>query len=216
MRRSGVRFGLACVAGIGLAMPASGGELFRQIDENGVLRVTQTPTGRGFERFELVGRLNRAAPGPMPAVSTPRTASRSTPRERRVGSGSYDAMIRSVARTAGLPPGLVKAVIATESNFDPGAVSNRGALGLMQLMPATAEMLGVEDPMHAEANLLGGVRYLKDLLDRYGSVSNALAAYNAGPGAVDRYGGIPPFPETRQYVERVLAYYRHYHAQFAP
>jgi soluble lytic murein transglycosylase-like protein len=212
--RIAVLSGLALLVGIGVAAPASGGELFRQLDKNGVLHVTQAPTRGGFERFELVGRLNRATPGPAqrsiaPGNAAPRAA-------RRGGNGSYDALIQSVARSAGLPPGLVKAVIATESNFDAAAVSNKGALGLMQLMPGTAEMLGVEDPMHAEANVLGGVRYLKELLDRYGSVSYALAAYNAGPGMVDRYGGIPPFPETRQYVERVLAYYRHYHAQFAP
>lgn len=203
-------YALVFAAGAGLVEPAIAGELFRHVDENGVMHVTQAPTRGGFERFELVGRLNRATPGPMPPSGSRRAAARAT------GSGSYDELIREVARTAGLPPGLVKAVIATESNFDARAISNKGALGLMQLMPGTAEMLGVENPMHAEANLLGGVRYLKDLLDRYGSVSNALAAYNAGPGAVDRYGGIPPFPETRQYVERVLAYYRHYHAQFAP
>ena len=111
-------------------------------------------------------------------------------------------------------PDLVKAVVATESSFNPTAVSAKGAQGLMQLMPATARSLGVEQPLHVEQNLDGGVRYLRSLIDRYGDWSRALAAYNAGPTAVDRYGGVPPYAETRQYVDRVLTYYRRYHGDF--
>ena len=106
------------------------------------------------------------------------------------------------------------AVIAAESLFDSRAVSKKGAQGLMQLMPATAAALGVEDPMVAEQNVNGGVRYLRAMLDRYDDMSHALAAYNAGPTAVDRYRGIPPYRETRDYVKRVLIYYRHYHGDF--
>jgi soluble lytic murein transglycosylase-like protein len=110
----------------------------------------------------------------------------------------------------------VKAVIAAESNFDPEAISHRGAQGLMQLMPATAAALGVADPLQPTQNVQAGARYLRLMLDRYGDLERALAAYNAGPSAVDRYGGIPPYPETRDYVQRVLAYYRHYHGDFRP
>jgi soluble lytic murein transglycosylase-like protein len=84
----------------------------------------------------------------------------------------------------------------------------------MQLMPATAEFVGVEDPFHAEQNVRGGSRYLAHLFSRYGDWSRTLAAYNAGPEAVDRHGGIPPYAETREYVDRVLAYYRRYDAEF--
>ena len=113
-----------------------------------------------------------------------------------------------------MQPALVKAVIAAESNFDPGAVSRKGARGLMQLMPDTAEALGIDDPLQPTDNVRGGTRYLRSMLDRYGDLSRALAAYNAGPSAVDRYGGVPPYPETQDYVNRVLTYYRAYHGDF--
>jgi len=100
--------------------------------------------------------------------------------------------------------------------FNAGAVSRKGAQGLMQLMPRTAASLGVEDALHAGDNVRGGTRYLRLMLDRYGDdLSRALAAYNAGPTAVDRYRGVPPYRETRAYVKRVLTYYRHYHGDFS-
>jgi soluble lytic murein transglycosylase-like protein len=114
----------------------------------------------------------------------------------------------------GIPPALVKAVIAAESAFDSRAVSRKGAQGLMQLMPATAASLGVADPFEPGQNVAGGTSYLKAMIDRYGDLSRAIAAYNAGPGAVDRYGGIPPYRETQAYVDRVLTYYRRYHGDF--
>ncbi|MFT5695095.1 MAG: hypothetical protein ACI9QQ_001070, partial [Myxococcota bacterium] len=123
---------------------------------------------------------------------------------------TINALIRRTALRYQVDPHLVKAVIAAESNFETLAVSHAGAQGLMQLMPATAKEMGVDAPFKPSQNIQGGVRYLRELIDRYTDISIAVAAYNAGPVAVDRYGGIPPYPETEAYVKRVLRYYREY------
>jgi len=116
-------------------------------------------------------------------------------------------VIAESARKYDLPEKLLSAVIKVESNFNPRAVSSEGARGLMQLMPATARQLGVKNSFDIQQNVDAGSRYLKDMLDRYdGRIDLALAAYNAGPGAVDRYGGIPPYRETKGYIKKVMAY----------
>ena len=112
------------------------------------------------------------------------------------------------ARAAGVDPALVAAVAQTESADDPNARSAVGAQGVMQLMPETARSLGVTDPLDPIQNVRGGATYLRTLIDRFGDLKSAIAAYNAGPGAVERYGGVPPYAETRAYVERVLEAYR--------
>ncbi|TAK31932.1 MAG: lytic transglycosylase domain-containing protein [Chloroflexota bacterium] len=120
---------------------------------------------------------------------------------------AFGDLIAEATRRYNLPSGLLPSVIKAESGFNPRAVSPAGAKGLMQLMDGTARTLGVRDSFDPAQNIDGGARFLRQLLDRYGGdVRRALAAYNAGPGAVDRYGGIPPYPETQTYVSRILGY----------
>jgi len=114
-----------------------------------------------------------------------------------------EPLIAAASEKYGIEAALIKAVIQVESGFRAGAVSRAGALGLMQLMPGTARALGV-DPLDPAQNIDGGTRYLRQQLDRFGSIESALAAYNAGPASVARYGGIPPYAETRRYVQAVL------------
>ncbi|TGL61802.1 lytic transglycosylase domain-containing protein [Leptospira ognonensis] len=118
------------------------------------------------------------------------------------------SFIEKTAKEKGIDPNLVKAVIKTESGFKPNAVSPKGALGLMQLMPSTADMLGVEDPLDPRENVVGGTTYLKDMLQKFGDTEKALAAYNAGPGAVQKYKGVPPYQETQDYINKVKKNYQ--------
>ena len=117
---------------------------------------------------------------------------------------AYETLIHEAAERYDVNPALIRAVIATESAFDATAISPAGALGLMQLMPALAEELGVLDPFDPRQNIMGGTRYLSELLRLHsGNVRLALASYNAGPGAVSKYDGIPPYRETQQYVKTI-------------
>jgi len=131
-------------------------------------------------------------------------AQAAAPVRRAARSTAFDDLIDHHARANDLNPVLVRAVIETESAFNPRARSHVGAMGLMQLMPGTARDLGVTDPFDPEDNIRGGTKYLRSLLDRFdNNVELALAAYNAGPGAVERYDGVPPYRETRNYVAKI-------------
>lgn len=142
-----------------------------------------------------------------------RDAGRSLRMEAAFSPDSLEPLIQEQGYLQGLDPNLLKAVIKTESNFRLDAESPVGAQGLMQLMPATARALGVSDSFDPVQNIAGGSRYLKSLLEKYQSLPKALAAYNAGPGAVDKYGGIPPYAETIRYVQKVIAAYNAYSNQ---
>jgi hypothetical protein len=175
--------------------PASGQTIWVFQDETGHLHFSDTRYHGGFHRL--------SGPASTPAYTA--TAS-----DRR-----WDALIRKAGDAHGVSPGLVKAVIHVESQFNPRAVSQRGARGLMQLMPLTAGDLGVADSFNPWQNIDGGTRYLQRLVQRFdGDLHLSLAAYHAGPATVERYNGVPPYRVTHRYVRRVLELYRRYDADF--
>lgn len=166
-------------------------ELYTRRTTSGVPMVTNVP--RSGEQWRRVGTADER-----------RLVAGRTRVARSPGPPPFDAVVRRVAAHYGVDPRLVHAVIEVESAHDPGAVSPRGAVGLMQLMPSTAAEMGIHNLKDPHANIVAGVRHLRRLLDRYdGNVDLALAAYNAGAGAVSRYRGVPPFEETRRYIRRV-------------
>lgn len=122
----------------------------------------------------------------------------------------YDDIIRQAADEFGIDFYLIKSVMKAESQFDPEARSTKGAMGLMQLMPDTAKILGVKNPYDPAQNIRGGTRYLHDMIRKFGSIEKALAAYNAGPAAVVYYNGVPPFKETQEYITKVRRFYNEY------
>jgi soluble lytic murein transglycosylase-like protein len=187
-----------------MAGSAAASGFYKYVDGDGTVHFTDAPADPRFKKVALPTsrvRLNYY-PSPRPLADATRV-----PRAPE----DFDLLISEAAMRYGVPAALVKAVVAAESRFDANAVSTKGAQGLMQLMPGTADMLGVGDPLEPKENVSGGVRYLRQLLDRFGDPVWAVAAYNAGPEAVDKHGGIPPYPETQEYVRRVMTYYRNYH-----
>ena len=162
-------------------------------------RPTTTRTSAGQDFASVLGAARTGTT--RPATATARTAA--TAGAPPAGRAEYEQAISQIAAEEGVPASLLSALVWSESSYNPDAVSSAGARGLAQLMPGTAAGLGVniDDPLD---NLRGGARYLRRQLDQFGRVDLALAAYNAGPGAVQRHGGIPPYPETQRYVTKVL------------
>jgi len=191
---------LACLT-VGLAPAfARAGALYRFEDDQGVVHFTNVPND---PRYRFVRR--DPEPEPEGAVLPRRTPA---PGALAGGLRTFAELIRATAERYGVDRRLVEAVVQAESAGNPTAVSPKGARGLMQLMPERAAELGVRDPFDPRENVDGGVRHLRELLQRFGGdVTLALAAYNAGEGAVRAYGGVPPYPETREYVRRVRALY---------
>ncbi len=162
------------------------------------------PSGTSFSQTLQAAQ---AAPAASAASTTPVAGAVSG----TGGAVPYAAEIEAAAARHGIDPALLKGLIRQESGFDPNAQSPAGAVGLTQLMPGTAAALGVRDPRDPVQAIEGGARYLAEQLRRFGGdAAKALAAYNAGPGAVQRHGGVPPYAETQQYVQRVLAYAEQY------
>lgn len=150
----------------------------------------------------LTGMVNRSDPGGTRPFN-PFGADWNAP----MADGTLKGKIRDAAARYGVDPDLFDALVASESAYDPKARSRAGALGLTQLMPTTARSLGV-DPMNPDQNLDGGAKYFSQMIRRFGDARTALAAYNAGPGAVEKAGGIPPYEETRAYVDKVMHLYQ--------
>jgi soluble lytic murein transglycosylase len=166
-----------------LVFPKTGmGDIYKYVDANGVIHFTDRPT---HNQFNLYLKEKKEKPEVREIISR------------------YANQFR-------LEEALINAVIKVESDYNPRAVSRKGAQGMMQLMPQTARELDVRDPLNPDDNIRGGTRYLRQMLDRFKDLDLALAAYNAGPSAVTRYGGIPPYEETRNYVIRVKKYLQQY------
>lgn len=174
----------SCFSGMATA------DIYMYIDQKGVVNFTNVPTSSDFKLY-IKERPEKLKPG--------------------FGSEKYDEIIRKAHKRYGVEFSLIKAVIQIESGFDPKAVSQKGATGLMQIMPANYETLSIKDPFNPLQNIMGGVYYLQKLLRRYEyKLPLALAAYNAGPEAVDKYQQIPPYPETQSYVKKVMKTYSQY------
>ncbi|MGL4716334.1 MAG: lytic transglycosylase domain-containing protein [Aeromonas sp.] len=174
--------------------------VYKSVQKNGVVRYSDMAPAQGH--YELLRFNDCFACNPTSKVNWQTTG---------LFLDAYTSTIKAAATTYQVEPALIRALIHAESAFNPLAVSRKGAMGLTQLMPATAQELGVGNALLAEQNIFGGVKYLAGLLKQYdGDVALATAAYNAGPGAVKKHGGIPPYAETRAYVDRIKLLHRRY------
>ncbi|MBI5532571.1 MAG: lytic transglycosylase domain-containing protein [Deltaproteobacteria bacterium] len=198
---------LSCITALALVMVAgsASADIFTFTDSNGVVHFSNSrsdaPGSKLYMKTAPKRRTDTAVAPFMPSDTSPERFAR------------FDEPIRQAATLYQIPAELVRAVIKVESDYDPRAVSIAGARGLMQMIPATAERMQVRDIFDPRENIFGGVRFLRVLANTFnGDLQLTIAGYNAGEGAVMRYGGIPPFEETRMYVAKVLYYYNRYRA----
>jgi soluble lytic murein transglycosylase len=188
--RSAISFAIGVVI-ILFIVDVSSGDIYRYRDKNGVWHFTNI---KNDKRYKLYIRTSLKKPADY--------------------IREYSTIINQASRRFGIESSLIKAVIKAESDFDYKAVSRKGARGLMQLMPKTMDQMEVKDPFNPEENIFGGTRYLSLLLERFNNDKKlALAAYNAGPERVEEYQGVPPFPETKSFISKVLNYYFKYKSE---
>ncbi len=202
-RRGSISWVLAAilVTLIFFAPPEAGAAIYRYLGSDGSIHFTDIPSSGAVK----VASDSVSVPASHKKKGTAfcRVSSRDKEKDPHI-----ENLIQNMCSKYGVDPSLVRAVISAESGYNRMAVSPKGAMGLMQLMPGTASSLGVFDPFDPQQNIEGGVRYLSSLLDRFGgNVTLALAAYNAGPGCIEKYGAVPPYQETGTYVKKVLASY---------
>ncbi len=191
---------MAVVAMFVYSPVVSQADIYRYEDDEGVVHFSDAPTDKRFKIF-------------MRDIKKDKQLRTLLKMSRSVNPAEYDHIIKTSSDKYGVSTSLIKAVIHAESGYNPNAVSHKGASGLMQLMPGTAKSLKVINSFDPKDNVEGGVKYLRFLLDTFkGDVSLALAAYNAGLSKVAKYGGIPPYAETRNYVNKVLSYMNSYQA----
>ena len=198
---------IVLAAGLVLLSPAAFSDIYKYRDPNGRIYLTDQPMPSSFRLLKVfrgMGGSTRRSPAPSLDAQAPWAERLRAKRQK------YAPIIEAAARRLELQPELLHAVILAESAYDPSAVSSAGAVGLMQLMPKTAERYGVSDRLDPKSNVDGGATYLRDLLELFeDNLTLAVAAYNAGENAVQQYGNrIPPYPETQQYVRKVLTLYR--------
>ena len=185
-------------------------ELVNRIQEQAAAR-TAAASASSTEEADFAASLNESTKALSSGSTDSNGSSASTQTTSSASTVSspqdYEAYFNEASATYGVSTSILKSIAKAESNFNPSAVSKAGAIGIMQLMPSTAASLGVSNSYDARENIMGGAKYISQLLSRYqGNISLALAAYNAGTGNVDKYGGIPPFTETQNYVQKVLSY----------
>ena len=198
--------GAACTISAGDLVEFNDGRTLKVVSWEPLGNVAMLSLEGGGEITVPLSRIANVRNLPAPSVAVERATSPGAATDWQRRAGEYAGAIEQAAVRHGLDPVLLAAMAEVETAFDPFAVSHKGACGMLQLMPKTAERFGVEDVFDVNENLDGGARYLRWLLDRFdGETELALAAYNAGEHAVDRYGGIPPYRETKNYVTRILA-----------
>lgn len=210
IHRLSIATGVLLLAGI---ISTANADIYQFVDENGVVHMTNVPGGKIKKPTKIVTEGRKTAA----SAASPSRGTENRGQQADIIPVSYVNIINSACSRFGVDPSLVHAIVKVESDFNPYAISRKGAMGLMQLMPQTANTMNVRNTFSPNENIEGGVKYLRYLLDRYeGNISLALAAYNAGETAVKKWGTIPPFKETQDYVKKILLIYNGTGKTFVP